>query len=157
MALRRSDRLADKLYERHFLEYHKIKTTLKTIASKCIGPFSYSVTPEYKLETIIKLLNLMRHNFAFVLKYEYTFTQNRHVEYFGDMLYKKLFDWIKEATDLAPNIQVNFKKASKKFRKIYEKVRYSNWVFLKQKFKLDDIIMFTINSYMHYYVLGLKS
>ena len=156
MALRRSDRLADKLYERYFLEYHKIKTTLKTIASKCIGPFSLSVTPEYKLETIIKLLNLMRQNFAFVVKYEYTFTQNRHVEYFCDMLYKKLFVWIKEASDLAPNIQVNLKKSSIKFRQIYEKVRYSNWVFIKSEFKLDDSIMFIINSYMHYYVVGLR-
>ena len=152
MALRRSNRLADKLYERYFLEYHKIKISLKTISLKCVGSFSIPLTPENKIESIIKLANLMKENFAFFLKYEYTFTQNRHMEYFCDMLYKKLFDWIREASDLAPNIQVNFKKASKKYRQIYEKIRYANWEFIKQKFKLDDSIMFTINSYMHYYV-----
>ena len=152
MALRRSNRLADKLYERYFLEYHEIKLKLKNLSSTCVLAH---VTSEYKIESIIKLANLMRQNFAFCVTYEYTFTQNRHVEHFCDMLYKKLFEWIKETiskTDLDPIYLVNLRKAAKKYHKIYEKIRYSKWLFLKSKFELDDSIMFRINSYMHYFV-----
>ena len=148
MALRRSNRLANKLYERYFLEYHKIKLTLTIIGSKCIISFSN----ENKIEGILKLARLIEPKFAFLLKYEYSFTQNRDIEHFCDMLYKKLFEWIKEAIYLNPIQLVSLKKIAKKFRHTYEKNRYEQWIFIKSKFKLDDNIMFQINRYMHYYV-----
>ena len=151
MALRRSDRLATKLYVRYFDDYLNIKKILQTVGSTCVGPFSNTVTPEYKIKSIIKLANLMRRNFAFCLKYEFHFTQNRHVERFGEMLYKKFFDWIKEASVLDHIYIANLQNSAKKFRKTYEKIRYANWLFIKSQFKLDDNVMFIINSYMHYY------
>ena len=151
MALRRSDRLATKLHGRYLDDYLNIKKILQTVGSTCVGPFSNTVTPEYKIESIIKLANLMRRNFAFCLKYEFRFTQNRHVERFCEMLYKKFFDWIKEASILDHIYLVRLKTAAKKFRKTYEKIRYANWLFIKSQFKLDDNVMFIINSYMHCY------
>jgi hypothetical protein len=152
MALRRSNRLANKLYERYFLEYHKIKLTLTIIGSKCLISFSN----ENKIEGILKLAKLIESKFAFLLKYEYSFTQNRDIENFCDMLYKKLFEWIKEVSNLTPIYLnpihlVSLKKTAKKFRHTYEKNRYEQWIFIKSKFKLDDNIMFQIIKYMHYY------
>jgi hypothetical protein len=149
MALRRSNRLATKLHGRYLDDYLNIKQIIQTIGSTCVGPFSNSVTPDYKINSIITLANLMRRNFAFCLKYEFGFTQNRHVERFGEMLYKKFFEWIKEAITLDHIYLVRLKNTAKKFRKTYEKIRYANWVFLKSQFKLDDNVMFLINSYMH--------
>jgi hypothetical protein len=151
MALRRSDRLATKLHARYLDEYLNIGKIIQTIGSTCIGPFSNSVTPEYKIKSIITLTNLMRRNFAFCLKYELRFTQNKHVDRFCEMLYKKLFDWIKEASDIDHIYIENLQNSAKKYRKTYEKIRYANWLFLKSQFKLDDNVMFIINSYMHYY------
>jgi len=151
MALRRSDRLSTKLHGRYLDEYLNIGKIIQTIGSTCIGSFSNSVTPEYKIKSIITLTNLMRRNFAFCLKYESRFTQNKHVERFCEMLYKKLFVWIKEVSDLDHDYLANLQNSAKKFRKTYEKIRYANWLFIKSQFKLDDNVMFIINSYIHYY------
>jgi hypothetical protein len=159
MALRRSERLAPKLRQRYLTEFFTIKTSLSTIRNMniCCTFKGNTLSPEYKIDIIIKSANLMAKNFAFLLKYEYSFTRCRGYEIFCDMLYKKSFDWIKETIivlkdqSLDPIYLVNLKKISQKFRKVYEKLRYVNWIFIKSKYNLDDSIMYLINTYMHYY------
>ena len=71
------------------------------------------------------------------------------------MLYSKLFEWINETIneeDLEPNYLINFRKIAKIYHSIYEKNRYASWICIKTRFKLDDNIMFRINSYLHYFV-----
>ena len=151
MALRRSERQSVKLHSRYYAEYQKIKITLKSLVTVLIASFNF----EYKIGIIIKIAKLMGDNFTFIIKYEYTFTQTRHLEIYCDMLYTKLFEWIKEVIDKKDIEQyylINFKKAAKIYRKIYEKNRYDPWIFIKTMFNLDDNIMFRINSYIHYFV-----
>jgi hypothetical protein len=153
MALRRSERQSVKLHSRYYAEYQKIKITLKPLVTVLIASFNSNF--EYKIGIIIKITKLMGDNFAFIIKYEYNFTQTRPLEIYCDMLYKKLFEWINETIskkDLEPNYLINFKKTAKNYRKIYEKNRYAPWIFIKSRFNLDDNIMFRINSYLHYFV-----
>jgi hypothetical protein len=151
MALRRSERQTINLHAKYYAEYQKIATTLKKAGFACVT----SISSENRIGLIIKITKLMGDNFAFIIKYEYTFSQTRSQELFCEMLYKKLFDWINDAIgvkDLEPNYLINLKKTAKKYRKIYEKNRYASWICIKSRFNLDDNIMFRINSYLHYFV-----
>jgi len=132
-------------------EYKKISTTLSTLGYSCLN----SLSSENKIENLIKLTNLIGDNFAFIIKHECTFAEKRPLESFCDMLYSKLFEWINETIneeDLEPNYLINFRKIAKIYHSIYEKNRYASWICIKTRFKLDDNIMFRINSYLHYFV-----
>ena len=142
-APRRSERLAKSLivtYTWQFIETEKeFKKCTSFISQANLG----LMTPEKKVEMVIKLLRFVNANMDLLKQYGHG-----NYNIFFSMLYKKSFEWIKDAKEKQIVGVPAMSRVFKKFRKKYETSRYANWEFLRSQFNLDANIMFKIDSYM---------
>ena len=157
MKLRRSARLSIKLWPRYNEEYTNIKTQLQEITTQVLNRMINYMRESYKVNVIINSTELMTKKIRFIMTYERKFNFNKLFETFCDMLYKKSFDWIEQTTLMVNQgyiellLLTKLKNVFKKFRKIYESIRYAAWEFIRSDYNLDDNIMYCINSYLHGY------
>jgi hypothetical protein len=101
------------------------------------------MTPEKKVEMLIKLLKFVNNNFVLIKQYG-----NEKYTIFFNMVYKKSFEWIKETKEKDIIGLPEMIRIFQKYRKKYETSRYAKWEFLRSQFNLDPNIMFCIDSYM---------
>jgi hypothetical protein len=140
---RRSERLAKSLivtYTWQFIETEKkFRKCTAFISQANLG----LMTPEKKVQMLIKLLRFVNASMDLLKQYG-----NRKYNIFFTMLYKKSFEWIKDAKEKHIIGVPEMLRVFQKFRKKYETSRYASWEFLRSQFNLDENIMFRIDSYM---------
>ena len=169
MSLRRSNRLSIKLnpyYEAKYIAIEPVfreklnfiqkkMTFTDLIFFKSRAAFLTRVmSPTEMTINITNIIQYMTTLIRFIMTYEKKYTKTSQYEKFCDMLYTKSFIWIKETNTagVAEPYSSKLQTAVFKFRHIYEEIRYEDWKFLRIRYKLDDIIMFTIGSYIHKYI-----
>jgi hypothetical protein len=142
-APRRSERLAKKLIVTYMWQYILAEKEFKKCTSFVKQANLGLMTPEKKVEMLIKLLKFVNNNFVIIKQYG-----NEKYAIFFNMVYKKSFEWIKDSKEKDIINVSKMIKIFQKFRKKHETSRYAKWEFLRSQFSLDPNIMFCIDSYM---------
>ena len=136
--IRRSERLADttSAFEKKILtEITKKITDIAHLLKKCTSPFE-------KIDIVIKVLKICNNNFSILL---YSSNDRKFLQ----ILYNNSFPWIKQVNDIADkDLTEKLVKEYAKYRKKYEKFRYANWEFIRDKYGMDANLMNKIDSYM---------
>lgn len=137
--VRRSERLATttfafekKFHDEIILKIFDISSSLKKHAGE---PFE-------TIDIIMKLVKLCNAHFSVLL-------HSSSDILFLQAMYKKSFMWINQIISIGrEDLAEKLKKEYAKYRKKYEKYRYTKWEFIRDQYGMDANLMKTIDSYM---------
>jgi hypothetical protein len=155
--LRRSARLNEKIPFYYYMsQYNKILYKIKNKLINIVNNMDYISREKtvYGLYDIIKIIN---DNFSFLINYG---NDDKNLLNIIKRLYKKSFDWMKEAFDWIEEEKSHGSviektdyterliKQIKKFRNYYEIIRNEYYEDIIIKFNVDKNIIYNIDSYL---------
>ena len=151
MSLRRSERLSAQLSEYYRKQFDELYVELRKITAPILPENINRMSSKSRVYYLIKSFKFGINNLAFVKKYEPEILGRPQFEKYCVMLYRKSFHWLDEINqvNMDPIFTTKLTKAVHHFRKIYEKVQWSNWVYLERQYNLDKPIMRMICNYIY--------